>query len=85
MKPGNLKPHRACAVRCISGGVPPVLLTRDPEGYASYYVLASAEGEAVHADVLDLVAEPVQITGRVALRDGLRYLYADPETYVRLD
>ena len=23
MKPGRSKPHRACAVRCISGGIPP--------------------------------------------------------------
>ena len=34
MKPGNLKTHRACAVRCISGGVPPVLLVRGGTGAA---------------------------------------------------
>ena len=28
MNPGRLTPHRACAIRCISGGVPPVLLVR---------------------------------------------------------
>ena len=25
MKPGFGKPHRSCAIRCISGGVPPIL------------------------------------------------------------
>ncbi len=29
MKPGKGKIHRSCAVRCISGGIPPVLATND--------------------------------------------------------
>lgn len=81
MKPGNLKPHRACAVRCISGGVPPVLLVRDAQGNASYYLLVSSAGEAVNQEVLDRVAEPIRVEGRVVSRGGLRFLYADPETY----
>src|SRR5262245_58743619 len=32
MNPGLLTPHRACAIRCISGGVPPVLLVRQKDG-----------------------------------------------------
>ncbi len=82
MKPGNLKPHRACAVRCISGGVPPVLLVRDENGLASYYLLLSATGETVNKQVLDLVAEPLQIEGRVVRRAGHSFLYADPMTYL---
>ena len=31
MNPGRSAPHRACAVRCISGGIPPVLLVRQAE------------------------------------------------------
>lgn len=37
MRPGNTKTHRACAVRCIAGGVPPVLLVRDAQGDAMYF------------------------------------------------
>ena len=81
MKPGNLKPHRACAVRCISGGIPPVLLVRDSDGQAVYYHLVSPEGEAVNALVLDRVAEPVRVEGRVVKRGGLLFLYADPANY----
>jgi len=29
IKPGELKVHRACAARCLSGGVPPLFLVRD--------------------------------------------------------
>ncbi|MFT7678011.1 MAG: hypothetical protein ACI8QC_001997 [Planctomycetota bacterium] len=85
MKPGNLKPHRACAVRCISGGVPPVLLVRDAEGTASYYLLVGADGSAVGQQILDVVAEPIRVEGRVVRRAGLAFLYADPSTYETLE
>ena len=52
MKPGNLKPHRACAVRCISGGVPPVLLVRE-ENEARYVLLAGPDGEPIGRALLD--------------------------------
>jgi hypothetical protein len=84
MKPGNLKPHRACAARCISGGVPPVLLVRDAEGMATYYLLVSEDGEPVNDRVLALVAEPVEIRGRVIRRGDLLTLFADPDSYRRL-
>lgn len=84
MKPGNLKPHRACAVRCISGGVPPVLVVRDSDDRATYFLLVSASGEAVNREVLDRVAEPVRIKGRVVRHGDLLVLAADPATYRRL-
>ena len=40
MNPGQLLPHRACAIRCISGGIPPVLLVRQTNGPAIYLLLA---------------------------------------------
>lgn len=85
MKPGNLKPHRACATRCISGGIPPVLLVRDEAGEAKYFMLVSAEGGTVNADVLDRIAEPLEITGRVVQIDDLVFLFADPATYTRIE
>ena len=85
MKPGNLKPHRACATRCISGGVPPLLLIRGAEGHANYLWLASTDGGTVNGAILDLVAEPVEMTGRLVRYDNLLVLFADPQTYERLD
>lgn len=83
MKPGNLKPHKACAIRCISGGITPVLCVRDAAGQAAYLMLAGADGRAVNREVLDFVAEPVEITGAVERRDNLLVLKADPATYRR--
>jgi hypothetical protein len=83
MNPGQLAPHRGCAIRCISGGVPPVLLVRQKDGPASYFLLASADGKPVNKQVLDLVAEPVEITGEVDRQGELLILRADPATYRR--
>lgn len=85
MKPGNAKPHRACATRCISGGVPPVLLIRDGSGNATYLLLVGEQGETINKDVLAMVAEPVQISGRVMRHDDLLVMYADPTGFLRLE
>jgi hypothetical protein len=83
MNPGQLTPHRACAIRCISGGVPPVLVVRQKEGPPIYFLLVSADGRAVNQHVLDKVAEPVEITGEVQRQGELLILHADPATYRR--
>ncbi|MBK8979924.1 MAG: hypothetical protein IPM29_28840 [Planctomycetes bacterium] len=82
MNPGVLKPHRACAIHCIRGGIPPILLVRGTDGSpAEHYLLVGADGAAIHAQVLDLVAVPVEIRGRVERIGALRVLRADPASY----
>jgi hypothetical protein len=84
MNPGQLTPHRGCAIRCISGGIPPVLLVRQRDGTAQYFLLVSPEGKPVNKEVLDMVAEPVQITGEVVRQGDLLILRADPARYRRV-
>ena len=84
MNPGALTPHRACAIRCISGGIPPVLLVRQSNGPALYLLLVSRDGKPVNKQVLNLVAEPVSITGEVQRQGDLLILRADPAVYRRL-
>jgi hypothetical protein len=85
MNPGRLTPHRACAVRCISGGIPPVLIVRQEVGPPLYFLLVSKDGSPVNKQVLDMVAEPVQITGEVLSQGELSILRADPATYKRVN
>jgi hypothetical protein len=84
MNPGALTPHRACAIRCISGGIPPVLVVRPTNGPVLYFLLVSADGKPVNKQVLGLVAEPVEITGEVERQGELLVLRADPVTYRRV-
>ena len=84
MNPGVLAPHRACAVRCISGGVPPMLLVRRDGAPPLHLLLASVDGKPVNEQVIEFVAEPIEITGEVIRQDGLLILRADPATYRRV-
>lgn len=84
MNPGQLTPHRACAVRCISGGIPPVLLVRPSTGPPLCFLLVSEDGHAVNKQVLDMVAEPVEITGDVERQGELLVLRADPHSFRRV-
>ena len=84
MNPGHLTPHRACAVRCISGGIPPILLVRPKTGPPLYFLLVSSDRRAVNKQVLDMVAEPVEITGEVERQGELLVLRSDPQTFRRV-
>jgi hypothetical protein len=78
MKPGFGKPHRSCAVRCISGGVPPILRIKDEKGEANYLILVGSDGQAINEDVLDFVADQVLICGRLEQKDDWLVLYINP-------
>ena len=84
MNPGHLKTHRACAIRCISGGIPPVLLVRDEADRPVYYLLVGPDGAPVNSDVLDFVAEPVELRGRVQRLGERLVLRADTSAIRRL-
>jgi hypothetical protein len=77
MNPGRLEVHRACAIRCIAGGVPPMLFVRDAQGREAHLLLVDASGHPVNERVLGFIARPVTVTGRLERRDNLQYLYAD--------
>ena len=72
MNPGAGKVHRDCAVRCISGGVPPAFLVRDSSGSLITLLLANWKRE-----LLDHVGEPVTIRGRLSRSAGRLTLYQE--------
>ena len=84
MNPGERKVHRDCAVRCISGGVPPAFLARDANGDARVLLLVGDDGRALSKEVLPFVAEPLEISG-VLIRTGSTFaLKADPARFRRI-
>jgi len=84
MNPGVLAPHRACAVRCISGGIPPLLLVRRANAPPLNLFLVSTNDQPVNSAVLDFVAEPVELTGEVVRNGNLLTLRIDPARIRRL-
>ena len=81
MNPGDLKTHKACAINCIRGGIPPVLLVRNSSGEARYFLLTDESGGMVNDRVLDKIAVPVEIKGQVSSLDSSLLLKADPASY----
>lgn len=69
MKPGEGKVHKSCAIRCISGGIPPVLKVPKNNGHL-YYLLETPAGEDMHQSLLEFVAEPVEVSGEVFYQNG---------------
>ncbi|WP_052172553.1 hypothetical protein [Psychroserpens jangbogonensis] len=65
MKPGKGKIHRSCAVRCISGGIPPVLATTDNNNISQYYLITDLKGNPINQDILPFIGKPSEITGTV--------------------
>ncbi|MEM9685636.1 MAG: hypothetical protein AAF934_01775, partial [Bacteroidota bacterium] len=80
MKPGEGKIHKSCAIRCISGGIPPVFRTAaaDKNGF-DYYILLGTNGIKINAEVLPFVAERIKISGSVSHRNGWDIVYIHPK------
>ena len=75
MKPGQGKSHKDCAIRCILGGIPPVLKVSDENGKENYYLIVGANGEKMNQAVNDFVAEPVSLNAKAVKYDDWIILY----------
>ena len=84
MNPGDHKTHKSCAVRCISGGVPPLFVVKGTRDEITYLMLVGENGEMIHKEVLDVVAEPLEITGTVVREGDLLIIKANPASFRRL-
>lgn len=65
MNPGEGKPHRSCAIRCISGGIMPVLVWKIDQNKKEYAVLTGEKGKPINQEVLFALGEPVKISGKL--------------------
>lgn len=70
MNPGERVVHRDCALRCLSGGIPPMLAFEDERGRSDLAVLVDAGGRLLHGTVHDAVGRPVQARGRLFTING---------------
>jgi hypothetical protein len=78
MKPGGGKTHKSCAMLCVSGGIPPMLVTRDSDKHETFYLLTTADGGPANELVLPFVGDAVTISGRLEKQDDLFLLRLGP-------
>jgi hypothetical protein len=84
MNPGSGKVHRDCAVRCISGGIPPSFLVRDSAGSVKALLLTGPGGGPLRSEVLAFVAEPVEISGELIRSANTLVFRADSLAFRRV-
>lgn len=65
MKPGEGKPHRSCAARCIAGGIPPAMAAPTADGGTTYFLLLGPDGGMINDRLADYAGRPVALCGRV--------------------
>src|SRR5438552_9125282 len=71
MNPGSGKVHRDCAVRCLSGGIPPIFVTATGDRM----LLTGLDGKPLAHDALqEFIAEPITVRGRQIQRGDERFL-----------
>lgn len=73
MRPAVGKVHRACAVRCLSGGVPPGLLVQDKSGSQIAVPLVGDNGGRISVDP-QWAARTLTVEGTLEIVDGLPLL-----------
>jgi hypothetical protein len=70
MKPGEGKPHMDCAIRCILGGMPPMLHVTNNKGASNYYLIVGPNGEKINSLLKNYIAGPVELQAKaVAYND----------------
>ncbi len=77
MKPGEGKPHEDCAIRCILGGMPPMLHVVDGSGRINYYFIVGHDGGKINNSIKNYIAGPVAITGKAIQYGDWVVLYTD--------
>lgn len=79
MNPGSGKVHRDCAVRCLSGGIPPVFATNDFNGRPAILLLTDHSKAPLPKEAfLGRVAQPVRIRGGVVQTADTLFLETEP-------
>ena len=74
MNPAYNKIHRSCAIRCISGGIPPVLAIGDGQEFSDYYFVTDENGQPINEAVLQFVGTPVKLSGTVEKVDDWKVI-----------
>ena len=83
MKPGEGKPHRDCAIRCILGGISPMLAVKNEKGEANYYLLALTDEGSINEAVRDFVAEPIELEVHLMQYDDWVVAYVNSKHFIK--
>jgi hypothetical protein len=78
MKPGDGATHKACAMLCLRGGIPPMLVSRDLHGPTRYTLVLDERGGPMPPEFIPLAGEPVTVTGTLGMLGDLEVVLVGP-------
>ena len=78
MNPGEGKPHRSCAIRCIAGGIMPMFHYIE-KGKNCYAVLVSSDNSSINQSIAPFVGEQVKIKGNIKKFGNWSVIYLNPK------
>lgn len=84
MKPGDSKAHKACAINCLQGGIPPIFVTRTNGAQEAFYLLVGPDGKAILDPLIPWVGDQVEIRGQVYEQADMTILRVQPDSIRRL-
>lgn len=85
MNPGSRKTHRACAILCIKGGIPPIVVgTETGQSNYDYYLLVGPDGAPVNNFIINYVGFPIKISGELEVAGDLKIIKMDPDSLDRV-
>lgn len=85
MNPGTNKTHKVCATNCLRGGIPALFVVKDTRGNVSELWLLSDEGIPMNKQILDYVAEPVEMSGEISRKGDQLFFYSSPNSIKRVN
>lgn len=81
MNPGEGKVHRSCAIRCISGGIPPVFYSKEK---SEYFLLVGEDFAPLNQEILNIVGDQLTLTGRTFQLDDWKMVQIENKELIRL-
>jgi methionine sulfoxide reductase heme-binding subunit len=78
MNPGQGKTHLSCAVRCISGGIMPMLKWTS-SGKDDFAIIVLSNGKPANAAVVGIVGLPATLHGKLVKMNNWHILYMSPD------
>ncbi|MFT6937068.1 MAG: hypothetical protein ACJA1N_001368 [Saprospiraceae bacterium] len=82
MKPAVGTIHKSCAIRCISGGIPPVFRVQvNRSGDYDYYLVIDENGQEINKSILPLIGKTLDLNGKLRTENGWKVLYVNSDNF----
>ena len=78
MQPGRGLAHKACAILCLVGDIPPVFVTTQPIEGSEFLLVGGADGGPLSESVYDYIGQFVEVEANVERRGDMLVMLVDP-------